>query len=77
MSYSPSVSPKKAQPPARLLTPREAAGRLGVNPDTLAKWADEKRLPKGTVKRLPGPGGHRRYSEEGIERFIASLKEAS
>lgn len=48
-----------------------------MNPDTLAKWADEKRLPKGTVKRLPGPGGHRRYSEEGIERFIASLKEAS
>ena len=40
-----------------LLTPREAARILGVDPKTLIRWEGEGRLAS-----LRTPGGHRRYA---------------
>lgn len=44
-----------------------AASRLlGVDPDTLRRWADEGRVPAFTT-----PGGHRRFERQALERLIA------
>jgi excisionase family DNA binding protein len=44
------------------LTISDAAHRLGVHPTTLRRWADEGQIPV-----IFTPGGHRRFSESGIE----------
>jgi excisionase family DNA binding protein len=47
-----------------------AASRLlGVDPDTLRRWADEGRVPAFTT-----PGGHRRFERRALERMIASRR---
>jgi excisionase family DNA binding protein len=43
-----------------------ASRMLGVDPDTLRRWADEGRVPAFTT-----PGGHRRFERRGLERLIA------
>jgi excisionase family DNA binding protein len=54
--------------PERL--PLGAASRLlGVDPDTLRRWADEGRVPAFTT-----PGGHRRFEREALERLIAARR---
>ena len=54
--------------PERL--PLGAASRLlGVDPDTLRRWADEGRVPAFTT-----PGGHRRFEREALERLISSRR---
>jgi len=46
-----------AQPAAdRLLMPGEAAQRFGVDPKTVARWADD-----GKLTAIRTPGGQRRY----------------
>jgi excisionase family DNA binding protein len=55
-----------AAPPERRsrrpLRPAEAAEQLGVDPQTLGRWADA-----GKVKAIRTLGGQRRYSAEEIE----------
>jgi excisionase family DNA binding protein len=41
-----------------------ASRRLGVDPDTLRRWADSGRLESFTT-----PGGHRRFSSVAVERL--------
>jgi excisionase family DNA binding protein len=42
-----------------------AARLLGVDPDTLRRWADE-----GRVEAFMTPGGHRRFDRREIERLL-------
>lgn len=51
----------------QLLSIREASQLLGVSMATLRQWTDE-----GLIPAFVTPGGHRRYSPESIEEFIAS-----
>jgi excisionase family DNA binding protein len=44
-----------------------AARMLGVDPDTLRRWADE-----GRVETYVTPGGHRRFDRRTIDRVAAS-----
>lgn len=45
-----------------LLTPGQAAARLGVSPKTLGRWAKA-----GTLTMARTPGGHRRYPSDAVE----------
>lgn len=47
----------------------EASRLLGVDPDTLRRWADEGRVPAFTT-----PGGHRRFERRALEGLIASRR---
>jgi excisionase family DNA binding protein len=47
-----------------MLSPGEAAARLGVTVKTLARWARERRLPF-----IVTPGGHRRFRETEVDRL--------
>jgi excisionase family DNA binding protein len=46
-----------------------AARLIGVDPDTLRRWADE-----GRVEAYATPGGHRRFSCRDLERLIAARR---
>lgn len=48
-----------------LLKPHEAAALAGVDPDTVARWANEGRL-----RYQKTAGGHRRYRREDIEKLL-------
>jgi molybdopterin-binding protein len=50
-----------------LVTPREAARRLGVSYPTLKQW-----IYKGVLRSQPTPGGHHRIPDTEIERLVAS-----
>jgi excisionase family DNA binding protein len=43
-----------------------AASMLGVDPDTLRRWADA-----GRVRSFTTPGGHRRFARPDLERVLA------
>jgi excisionase family DNA binding protein len=61
-------SPDARPLPERL--PLGAASRLlGVDPDTLRRWADEGRVPAFTT-----PGGHRRFDRRALERLISARR---
>ena len=50
--------------------PLGAASRLlGVDPDTLRRWADEGRVPAFTT-----PGGHRRFERRALDRLITARR---
>jgi molybdopterin-binding protein len=51
----------------RLMTPRAAAGRLGVSYSTFKQW-----IYKGSVRTVRTSGGHHRIAEAEIERLLAS-----
>lgn len=60
--------PAERPQPERL--PLGAASRLlGVDPDTLRRWADEGRVPAFTT-----PGGHRRFERRALERLMAARR---
>ncbi len=48
-----------------LLTPGEVAELFGVNPRTVARWADDGQLD--AIKTL---GGHRRYRAGDVRRLL-------
>lgn len=58
--------------PARFLTTREAAERLGVTVNALKAWIREERLPA-----LRTPGGHHRISESDLTEFQKRLLDSS
>lgn len=46
-----------------------ASRQLGVDPDTLRRWADT-----GRVRAFATPGGHRRFSRADLERLVTSRR---
>lgn len=67
------MTPKQANRPATgqrnlsdpLLRPSEVAAVFLVDPKTVARWAREKKIPARFT-----PGGHRRYRESDVRRFL-------
>lgn len=49
----------------RSLSPRDAAEKLGISPDTLRRWERE-----GLIQCERTPGGQRRYKEEDISSML-------
>ena len=52
---------------SRLLTARDAAGRLGVSYSAVKQW-----IYKGSVRTVRTGGGHHRIAEAEVERLLAS-----
>ena len=50
-----------------MLTPEQAARRLGVSSRSLARWSRE-----GLIKTVVLPSGHRRYRVEDIDALTES-----
>ena len=64
------TSDRQVERPLPERLPLGAASRLlGVDPDTLRRWADEGRVPAFTT-----PGGHRRFERKALERLIAARR---
>lgn len=61
--------PDAAPAPARWLSLGPASRLVGVDPDTLRRWADD-----GLIEAYVTPGGHRRFGQETIEKLIASRR---
>ncbi|MCA9933421.1 MAG: helix-turn-helix domain-containing protein [Ardenticatenaceae bacterium] len=53
------------------LSLKDAAAHLAVHPATLRRWAD-----KGVLPYMLTPGGHRRFSEADVERFLQEQRRA-
>jgi excisionase family DNA binding protein len=66
VSHEPS---QHDRPQPERLALGEASRLLGVDPDTLRRWADEGRVPAFTT-----PGGHRRFERRALERLIATRR---
>lgn len=50
----------------------EVAALFHVSPKTVARWADEDRLP-----HIVTLGGHRRFPRKAIEELVAHLEQPS
>ena len=65
----PDPRPRAERPLPERLALGDASRLLGVDPDTLRRWADEGRVPAFTT-----PGGHRRFERRALERLIAARR---
>ena len=65
----PDTRPPADRPLPERLALGEASRMLGVDPDTLRRWADEGRVPAFTT-----PGGHRRFERRALERLMAARR---
>lgn len=59
----------RSRPPDRPLSLGPASRLLGVDPDTLRRWADE-----GRIEAFTTAGGHRRFSRVTIERILQARR---
>jgi excisionase family DNA binding protein len=59
----------RLEPPDRPLSLGPASRLLGVDPDTLRRWADEGRIDSFTT-----PGGHRRFARAALERVLQARR---
>lgn len=64
----PAISPVRS---GRWLSLGPASQFLGIDPDTLRRWADDGRVPSWTT-----PGGHRRFDRAALERLAAGRRRA-
>ncbi len=55
--------------PATWLSLGPASRLVGVDPDTLRRWADE-----GRIQAYVTPGGHRRFERRAIERLVTTRR---
>jgi excisionase family DNA binding protein len=60
----------KAQREEALLTPAEVAALFRVDPKTVTRWAKAGKL--SSIRTL---GGHRRYREEEVRRFLEGARQ--
>ncbi len=65
----PDARSRPERPPAERLPLGQASRLLGVDPDTLRRWADEGRVPAFTTL-----GGHRRFERRALERIVAARR---
>ncbi|MFL5669436.1 MAG: MerR family transcriptional regulator [Chloroflexota bacterium] len=63
------TDPASTAPTARWLSLGPASRLVGVDPDTLRRWADD-----GLVEAYVTPGGHRRFDRRAIETLVAARK---
>ena len=64
-----SASSDPSAPTTRWLSLGPASRLLGIDPDTLRRWADQGRVPAWTT-----PGGHRRFDRSALERLAISRR---
>jgi excisionase family DNA binding protein len=50
----------------RMMTPAQVAAMFEVNPKTVTRWANEKKLSSTRTM-----GGHRRYYEAEVQQLLA------
>lgn len=62
-------TPPVSRPQPERLALGAASRLLGVDPDTLRRWADEGRVPAFTT-----PGGHRRFERSALERLVEARR---
>jgi molybdopterin-binding protein len=55
--------------PAALLTPRQAAEKLGMSYPALKHW-----ILAGRIKTVKTPGGHHRISEGALSKFLPAAQ---
>jgi molybdopterin-binding protein len=72
MHFEAIMSRPGAPANAALLTPRDAAARLGVSYQTIKQW-----IYQGAVRTSKTAGGHHRISTAEIERLLARRDEPS
>jgi excisionase family DNA binding protein len=63
------VSASSTDREGRWLSLGPASRLLGIDPDTLRRWADQGRVASWTT-----PGGHRRFDRSALERLVAARR---
>ena len=64
--------PDAPSPSPRWLSLGPASRLVGVDPDTLRRWADD-----GRIEAYLTPGGHRRFERRSIEQLVATRRAGS
>jgi excisionase family DNA binding protein len=71
-SEEPAMAMDASSDHEALLTPSEVAAMFRVNPKTVTRWARA-----GKISAIRTLGGHRRFRESEIRRFLEQVEEGS